>query len=81
MVVPCSQPNLIEHLAYESQKQRDQIARLKKQNSKLKTKIVEKDKTISKQKNVYTEMRTIRDKFRVSEKEGIEQEKVIRELK
>ena len=30
---------------------------------------------------MYTEMRTMRDKFRASEKERIDQEKVIRELK
>ena len=57
------------------------IDKLKKQVAKQKTTISDKDKTILKQGKVYKEIRTVRDKLKVSEKDRIEQERMVRELK
>ena len=47
----------------------------------MKTVMSEKDKTITKQKNVYKEMRLLREKHKYSEKERLQQDTVIRDLK
>ena len=73
MMVPCSgaQGPLVDHLNREAAHQKSEIDRLKKKVNKMKAANTEKDKTIGRQKNVYREMKTLRDKHRDSEKERL----------
>ena len=47
----------------------------------MKGQMLEKDKTLAKQRNVYKEIRTVRDKLRDSERARLSQDHAIRELK
>lgn len=47
----------------------------------MKAQMTEKDRTLAKQKSVYREIRNLRDKNRQIEKERLEQDQLIRELK
>ena len=62
---------MIEHLHHESSKQKDEIDKLKRKMAKMKTAMSEKDKTIAKQRNVFRDMRTLREKHKYSEKERL----------
>ena len=72
---------MLEQYRMQALKDSDQIEKLRKQVAKLKTSVTEKDKAIGKQKTLYKDLRTIRDKNKEHEKQTQVQEQQIRDLK
>ena len=61
--------HIAEQFRLLSLQQQAKIEKLRKQASKLKVQVNDRDKQLAKHKNLYKEMRAIREKHRESEKE------------
>ena len=67
--------NLLYFQTQETEKYRMKCALMKKQMAKVNKAISDKDKIITKQKNIYKEIKLMKDQYRASETIRIEQTK------